>query len=85
MTFLALVGPLVALVWRVDPRRRAPWLLGALPITAQVVAAWVWPSLDVAWLRAATGLWAGVFGGFLLACAVSTASAPARTPLGSAS
>ena len=75
------VGPLVALAARVDPRRRALWIVGALPITTQVFAAWLWPSLDLAWLRAATGLWAGAFGGFLLACALSTVSAPSQAPV----
>ncbi len=65
------LGALAAAVVSADPSRFRPWIAGAAPLAIQVVLAWIWPALDLWWLRLATGLWAGATGGLLLVCAIT--------------
>ncbi|MCB9592564.1 MAG: DUF2085 domain-containing protein [Sandaracinaceae bacterium] len=70
------VGALLALALRLDPGRKRLWLGAAAPIAVQVLLGWIWPALDLWWLRVATGLATGALGGLLLATALATASPP---------
>ena len=65
------LGALAALGLRPDASRKSYWLAGVAPLALQVALGWVFPALDLYWLRVATGLVAGGAGGLLLASAVA--------------
>jgi hypothetical protein len=72
------LGALGALVIAADPTRWRHWIAGGAPLAIQVTLAWIWPALDLWWLRSATGVWTGLMGGLLLARAL--AARPRRAP-----
>ncbi|MCA9605539.1 MAG: DUF2085 domain-containing protein [Myxococcales bacterium] len=67
-------GALAALAFLPDPSRKRYWAAGIAPLALQVLLAWIWPALDLFWLRTLTGAIAGVTGGLLLASAVTPRS-----------
>jgi uncharacterized membrane protein len=72
------VGALVALGPRVDPTRKLLWIAGAAPLALQVALAWIFPALDLWWLRVLTGTIAGLTIGIGVASALSGPSGPRR-------
>lgn len=71
-------GVLVALGLRIDPMRRALWVLAVAPIAIHVALRWILPATDLAELRVVTGLVFGTFAG----AASATALAAIRRPRG---
>ena len=60
------IGAFSAAGFYVDPGRGRLWILAVAPMVVQVVGAWIWPALDLYYLRVATGLFAGLGAGMLL-------------------
>ncbi len=65
------LGGLAALAVLPDPSRKGYWAAGVAPLALQVLLAWIWPPLDLFWLRLLTGGIAGLTGGLLLASALA--------------